>query len=31
MARNNLVWIKDDITGDICYDIFRLEGKEVQY
>ena len=31
MARNNLTWIKGDITGDIYYDIFRLDGKEVQY
>ena len=31
MARNNLTWIKGDITGDIYYDIFRLDGKDVQY
>jgi single-stranded DNA-binding protein len=31
MARNNHVWVKGDITGDIYYDIFRLDGKEVQY
>ena len=31
MARNNLTWIKGDITGDIYYDLFRLDEKEVQY
>ena len=31
MARNNLTWIKGEITGDIYYDIFRLEAKDVQY
>jgi hypothetical protein len=31
VARNNLTWIKGDITGDIYYDIFRLDGKDVQY
>ena len=31
MARNNHVWVKGDITGDIYYDIFKLDGKEVQY
>jgi hypothetical protein len=31
MARNNLTWIKGDITGDIYYDIFHLEAKDVQY
>ena len=31
MARNNLAWIKGDITGDIYYDLFRLDEKEVQY
>jgi len=31
MARNNHVWVKGDITGDIYYDIFNLDGKEVQY
>lgn len=31
MARNNLVWIKGDITGDIYYDLFRLNEKEIQY
>lgn len=31
MARNNHVWVKGDITGDIYYDVFRLDGKEVQY
>jgi len=31
MARNNLTWIKGDITGDIYYDLFKLDGKEVQY
>jgi hypothetical protein len=31
MARNNHVWVKGDITGDIYYDNFRLDGKDVQY
>jgi hypothetical protein len=31
MARNNLIWIKGDITGDVYYDIFNLESKNVQY
>ena len=31
MARNNHVWVKGDITGDIYYDLFKLDGKEVQY
>jgi single-stranded DNA-binding protein len=31
MARNNHVWVKGDITGDIYFDIFQLDGKEVQY
>jgi hypothetical protein len=31
MARNNHVWAKGDITGDIYYDIFTLDGKQVQY
>lgn len=31
MARNNHVWVKGDITGDIYYDVFKLDGKEVQY
>jgi len=31
VARNNLTWIKGDITGDIYYDIFHLESKDVQY
>jgi single-stranded DNA-binding protein len=31
MARNNHVWVKGDITGDIYYDILKLDGKEVQY
>jgi len=31
VARNNHVWVKGDITGDIYYDIFKLDGKEVQY
>ena len=31
MARNNHVWVKGDITGDIYYDIFKLDGKEVQF
>jgi hypothetical protein len=31
VARNNLAWIKGDITGDIYYDIFRLDSKDVQY
>ena len=31
MARNNLIWIKGDITGDIYYDTFRYDTKKVQY
>ena len=31
MARNNLTWIKGDITGDIYFDHVHLEGKEVQF
>lgn len=31
MARNNHGWVKGDITGDIYNDIFKLNGKEVQY
>ena len=31
MARNNHVWVKGDITGDIYYDILKLDSKEVQY
>jgi hypothetical protein len=31
VARNNLTWIKGDITGDIYYDNFHLESKDVQY
>ncbi len=31
MARNNLIWIKGDITGDIYYDTFRYETREIQY
>jgi len=31
MARNNHVWVKGDITGDIYFDILKLDGKEVQY
>ena len=31
MARNNHVWVKGDITGDIYYDILHLGGKDVQY
>ena len=31
MARNNLAWIKGDITGDIYYDNFHLDSKDVQY
>ena len=31
MARNNLAWIKGDITGDIYYDNFHLDAKDVQY
>jgi hypothetical protein len=31
MARNNHVWVKGDITGDIYYDILKLDDKEVQY
>jgi hypothetical protein len=31
VARNNLAWIKGDITGDIYYDTFHLDSKDVQY
>lgn len=31
MARNNMTWIKGDITGDIYFDVFRLDAKDVQY
>ena len=31
MARNNHVYVKGDITGDIYYDVFKLDGKEVQF
>ena len=31
MARNNLTWIKGDITSDIYFDIFQLESKDIQY
>jgi single-stranded DNA-binding protein len=31
MARNNHVWVKGDITGDIYYDVLKLDSKEVQY
>ena len=31
MARNNLTWIKGDITGDIYYDLFKLDGQDIQY
>jgi hypothetical protein len=31
VARNNLTWIKGDITGDIYFDIFHLDSKDVQY
>ena len=31
MARNNLTWIKGDITGDIYYDTFHLDSKDIQY
>ena len=31
MARNNLTWIKGDITGDIYFDHVHIEGKEVQF
>ncbi len=31
MARNNLTWIKGDITGDIYYDLFKLESQDIQY
>jgi hypothetical protein len=31
VARNNLTWIKGDITGDIYYDNFHLESKDIQY
>ncbi len=28
MARNNHVYVKGDITGDIYYDVFKLDGKD---
>ena len=31
MARNNLTWIKGDITGNIYFDHVHIEGKEVQF
>ena len=31
MARNNLAWVKGDITGDIYFDILHLDSKDVQY
>jgi hypothetical protein len=31
MARNNHVWVKGDMTGDIYYDILHLDGKDIQY
>jgi hypothetical protein len=31
MARNNMTWIKGDITGDIYFDILRLNAKDVQF
>jgi hypothetical protein len=31
VARNNLAWIKGDITGDIYYDIVHLDSKDGQY
>ena len=31
MTRNNLIWIKGDITGDIYYDLFKLDGQDIQY
>lgn len=31
MARNNMTWIKGDITGDNYFDIFRLDAKDIQY
>ena len=31
MARNNLTWVKGDITGDIYYDLFKLDSKDIQY
>jgi pimeloyl-ACP methyl ester carboxylesterase len=31
MARNNLTWVKGDITGDIYYDLFKLDNKDIQY
>ena len=31
MARNNLTWIKGDITSDIYFDIFQLDSKDIQY
>ncbi len=31
MARNNLTWIKGDITGDVYYDVLRLDSQDVQY
>ena len=31
MTRNNLTWIKGDITGNIYFDHVHIEGKEVQF
>jgi hypothetical protein len=31
VARNNLAWIKGDITSDIYYDIFHLDSKDGQH
>jgi single-stranded DNA-binding protein len=31
MARNNLCWVKGDITSDIYYDILKLNGQDIQF
>ncbi len=31
MARNNLTWIKGDITGDIYYDLFKPDSQDIRY
>src|SRR5512145_1313614 len=31
MARNNHIWVKGDLTGDLYYDTFTLDNKPTQY
>jgi hypothetical protein len=31
MTRNNHIWVKGDLTGDIYYDIFTLSDRPTQY